>query len=90
MNDRASNRRALDRILGGRVRRVELLARERRELEQPHELGGLVGIAQHAKQIDQLAVEVVPDLGIGARLPQAHAIPPPEGLNVTAVRAESD
>ena len=78
--------RALDRVARALARPIKFNARKRCKSQDFAQPIGLGRIAQHAKQIDDLVVEIVVDLGVGARLAKEHARSAAERLDIDAVR----
>lgn len=74
--------RALNRIVCGLPRGLKLVARVRCQVAGLCERLALNRIAQHTEEVDDVTVQIVVDLAVGARLLQQHAGRATEGLGV--------
>src|SRR5205085_12317654 len=68
--------------------RSEFGSRERRQAQQLEQARPELLVAQHSKEINELVVEVVVNLGIAARLAKPDAEGAAESLDIGAVLAE--
>src|SRR5574337_37417 len=76
----------LDRVHVRLIAENELFASERREFQGADQF--IATVAKDAEHVDDLAVEVVVDLGVAARLAQQYRGPPPKWLDIDAMRRE--
>ena len=75
-----------NRIIRRFVAEQEFLTSERRQFQRAPQL--VAAIADHAKDIRNLAVQIIVDLGVTAWLAHEHATPAAERLDVNPVRRE--
>lgn len=80
--------RPLDRVVSFLPANLEFRSRERRQPEQFDEPRCSRRILQAMKQIDDVVVEIVVDLGIATLFPQQHRRSAAERLDVHAMRGE--
>ncbi|MNT60043.1 hypothetical protein D3C72_1976000 [compost metagenome] len=72
----------------GFIRIVEFVARVRRQVDQVDQARAALGVAKHPKQVHDVAIEIVVNLGVNPLLLEQNTCGATKWLNVATMRRE--